>query len=421
MATNMGKTPAELTLALDGARQQLQQQIDFFKGKLNLPTERWDDLWQAAHDRAFMVAGAQKADLLNDLRAAVGKSISGQSIGEFRKDFAAAVAKSGWMGWTGEGSKAAEAWRTRVIYQTNIASSYAAGRWAQLHDPDLLKVRPYWRYIHADGVLSPRPQHKAWGDSGLTLPHDHPFWLTHFPPNGWGCGCRVQAVRGPKPGDATEPPAGWDTVDAKTGAPPGIDKGWAYAPGASAKRPMQQLIDDKLIKLDAPIGAAMWEVLQPLLGMERQLAWWETLDGWLATPQTGRSAVVGVIAPKLLLWLEKEKGITPKNAAIGLQEGLIRGTKQARHITKTQDGLLPEDWRQMTAVLQDPEAVYFDTRTGKLAYVVSAGDAAGIKLSVEFDYRISKTERMAMVVSGFRQSSKIIDELVRGGLYEPMQ
>ena len=75
----------------------------------------------------------------------------------------------------------------------------------------------------------------------------------------------------------------------------------------------------------------------------------------------------------------------------------------------------------MTAVLQDPEAVYFDTRTGKLVYVVSAGDAAGIKLSVEFDYRISKTERMAMVVSGFRQSSKIIDELVRGGLYEPMQ
>lgn len=243
--------------ALDGARQQFQEQIDFFKNKLNLPTERWDDLWQAAHDRAFMVAGAQKADLLNDLRAAVDKSISGQSIGEFRKDFAAAVAKSGWTGWTGEGTKAGEAWRTRVIYQTNMASSYAAGRWAQLHDPDLLKVRPFWRYIHADGVLHPRPQHKAWGDSGLTLPHDHPFWLTHFPPNGWGCGCRVQAVRGPKPGEATEPPAGWDTVDAKTGAPPGIDKGWAYAPGANTDTPLRQMVQDKLITYPPAIAKAL--------------------------------------------------------------------------------------------------------------------------------------------------------------------
>jgi len=42
--------------------QQFQQQIDFFRAKLNLPTERWDDVKQSAHDRAFMVAGAQKAN-----------------------------------------------------------------------------------------------------------------------------------------------------------------------------------------------------------------------------------------------------------------------------------------------------------------------------------------------------------------------
>ncbi|WP_413879007.1 hypothetical protein [Candidatus Aalborgicola defluviihabitans] len=28
--------------------------------KLNLPTERWDDIKAAAHDRAFIVAGAQR-------------------------------------------------------------------------------------------------------------------------------------------------------------------------------------------------------------------------------------------------------------------------------------------------------------------------------------------------------------------------
>jgi uncharacterized protein with gpF-like domain len=216
--------PCKLTHSV---RQQFQEQVDFFKAKLNLPTARWDDIWQGAHDRAFMVAGAQKADLLNDLRLAVDKSIRGESIGQFRKDFAAAVAKSGWTGWTGEGTTAGEAWRTRVIYQTNMATSYAAGRWQQLNDPALLSVRSFWRYIHSDSVMSPRPQHAAWGASGLTLPHDHPFWKTHFPPNGWGCHCSVHPVRMPAQGDATTPPEGWDSVDEKTGAPPGIDKGWA--------------------------------------------------------------------------------------------------------------------------------------------------------------------------------------------------
>lgn len=179
--------PKDAAKLQDDARQQFQEQIDFFKKKLNLPTERWDDIKHGAHDRAFIVAGAKKADLLNDLRAAVLKANQGASIGEFRKAFAAAVKNSGWTGWTGSGTTAGVAWRTRVIYQTNIATSYAAGRWKQLNDPELLKVRPYWRYIHSDSVLSPRPQHKAWGDAGLTLRHDHPFWKTHFPPNGWNC------------------------------------------------------------------------------------------------------------------------------------------------------------------------------------------------------------------------------------------
>lgn len=214
-----------------------QEQIDFFRAKLNLPTEAWDDIWQAAHDRAFVVAGAMKADLLDDLRQAVDKAIStGTTLETFRKDFTEIVGRRGWQGWTGEGSPEGFAWRTKVIYETNLRSSYAAGRWAQLNDPDFKALMPFWRYVHNDSVANPRPQHKRWGDAKLTLPTDHPFWRTHFPPNGWGCRCRVTAVMAPKAGDATEPPQGWD-VPNERGELPGIDKGWAYAPGASGWLP----------------------------------------------------------------------------------------------------------------------------------------------------------------------------------------
>lgn len=212
-------------------------QIDFLRQKLRLPTERWDDILRAAHDRAFIVAGAAKADLLADLHAAVIKAAEGGAgLQAFQRDFRAIVAKHGWTGWTGEGTKEGEAWRTRVIYQTNMATSYAAGRRAQMSDPEVLKLHPYWRYIHSDGVLNPRPLHLEW--HGLTLLASHPFWQTHYPPCGWGCHCRVASVTR-REGEASaraglgEPPTGWDAINPKTGAPAGIDKGFDYVPGAT--------------------------------------------------------------------------------------------------------------------------------------------------------------------------------------------
>jgi hypothetical protein len=152
------------------------------------------------------------------------------------------VEKGDWHGWTGEETAAGRAWRTRIIYQTNLATSYAAGRLAQLKDAGF----KYWVYRHTPNE-HPRLQHLAW--DGLTLPADHPFWQTHFAPNGWGCKCRISGATGPetaklaggKPG-YTEPPAGWDAIDPKTGEPPGIGKGWGYMPGGTVADKLRGLI-----------------------------------------------------------------------------------------------------------------------------------------------------------------------------------
>lgn len=232
------------------------EQIDFFRRKTNLGTQAWTDIWEAQHDRSFVVAGAMKADLLNEIRQAVDKAIAtGTTLETFRKEFRDITDRLGWPGTAGAGSKGGFNWRTKVIYETNLRTSYAAGREAQLADPGLQKLLPFRRYVHNDSVLNPRPQHLAW--NGLTLPHDHPFWQTHSPPNGWGCRCRVTAVAAPKKGDATKPPAGWDDMDPETGAPPGIDKGWGYAPGASVLDELRALVDAKVAKLPEPLGKAL--------------------------------------------------------------------------------------------------------------------------------------------------------------------
>ena len=45
------------TASVSHTQLPFAEQIDFFRSKLNLPTESWTDIWQSEHDRAFVVAG----------------------------------------------------------------------------------------------------------------------------------------------------------------------------------------------------------------------------------------------------------------------------------------------------------------------------------------------------------------------------
>ncbi|WP_354624847.1 phage minor head protein [Psychromonas sp. MME2] len=211
-----------------------KEQIDFFRAKLNISTEAWDDIWGNAHNSAFMVAGAMENDLLNSFRKAVDIAISeGKGIGWFKSEFNEIVKKNGWQ-HTGN-----KDWRARIIYNTNLRQSYNAGRWAQLQQFE------FWQYQHGDS-FNPRIQHKAW--HGLTLPRDDSFWQTHFPSNGWGCKCKVSGKR--KGTDDKAPDIELvDYIDKKTGevikVPKGIDPSFDYAPHASEQltRQKQKLID----------------------------------------------------------------------------------------------------------------------------------------------------------------------------------
>ncbi|WP_322895186.1 MULTISPECIES: phage minor head protein [unclassified Yoonia] len=216
-------------------RRPFKEQLIAFRLRMGnmIPTAAWDDLMREEHDKAFVVAGAMKADLLSDIAEAIEKSIvQGTTYDTFKKDFRAIVEKRGWHGWTGEESERRKEWRMRTIYKTNMRTSYMAGRHAQLVNGKFA----YWVYRHG-GSRDPRPQHLAW--DRLILPSDHPFWATHFPPNDWGCSCGVAGARsirgairlGGNPEVQLDPD--WDVPRPNTGTPPGIGKGWDYAPGGT--------------------------------------------------------------------------------------------------------------------------------------------------------------------------------------------
>lgn len=211
------------------------EQIAYFRNKTNTGSERWADIWQQAHDRAFMVAGAMQQDLLADFRLAVDKAISeGKSLGWFKSEFNDIVARHGWDHTGGAN------WRAQVIYDTNIRQSYTAGREQQIEQ--VKSRRPYGIYKHS-GSESPRHEHLAWNN--LVLPLDDPWWQTHSPINGFGCKCRKMTLSerdlkrlGLQVGKAPKPEH-YDWIDKLTGevhqVPKGIDPGFDYTPKSSAE------------------------------------------------------------------------------------------------------------------------------------------------------------------------------------------
>lgn len=236
-------------------RKPFQKAIEFLLGKLvNLPTQRYDDLEAQEHDWAFTVAGATKAELLADLRGSVERALTeGKSLGQFKKEFRDIVQRHGWQ------HKGDADWRARIIYQANLRTAYAAGRYEQ--QEQVTDTFPFRMWVHGDS-RAPRPNHLAL--DGKVFRADDPFWTNHYPPifagaMAWGCRCRTRMVsRGqlermgkqveapPQPGDLLE-------VTFPDGRKAAVRQsailGNGLAPGLSRREGRQQVLQGILEKL----------------------------------------------------------------------------------------------------------------------------------------------------------------------------
>ncbi len=121
-----------------------------------MPSKRWGELEAEAHGTQFAVAGATSKALLDDFRVALNKAlVDGTTLTDFRKDFDSIVQRHGWS------YNGSPGWRSAIIYETNLASAYAAGRYREMTTPEALDLFPYWRYRHHT-CQHPRPDHVAW-------------------------------------------------------------------------------------------------------------------------------------------------------------------------------------------------------------------------------------------------------------------
>lgn len=254
-------------------------------------SNHWTDTWQEEHAAGFTVAKIAKLDLLVAVRNSLDDVIrNGGTFEQWKADLLPQLKKAGWWGVVQDEALTGtpdpivvNERRLRTIYRTNVRMSMAAGRWRKYQREKALF--PYLRYRSDHFRKHPRLNHQSW--HGIILPIDDPAWQWMFPPNGWGCNCRVEQVSearmqrmGWKVSEAPNPPRR-DFVTAAgevMSVPEGVAPGFAYNPGTAHLR---VLADRATASLSSAMGAGLEGVARQTL---RDLVADPAFDQFLAMP-----------------------------------------------------------------------------------------------------------------------------------------
>lgn len=173
-----------------------KEAIAYLENKGYKTTFHYDEIMHEAHHKAFTIAKVARLDLLHDIHGSIAKAMeNGQRFEEWKQELMPTLEKKGWWGReeivdpkTGEVKEVIiDGRRVRNIFKTNVRTARATARCKQQRQGTM---NVYWRYI---GGLSEHARDAHLAKHGTVLHRDDPWWQYNYPPNGWGCQCRVRS------------------------------------------------------------------------------------------------------------------------------------------------------------------------------------------------------------------------------------
>lgn len=156
-----------------------KEAIEYWKTRIPISNKEITTLTNEARERAFYVAGLAKLDQVNLVHNALLEALeNGTTLETFKTEIAEVIKRQGW-----------DKRRIETIFQTNMQTAYQAGRWKAIQS-----TKKYLPYLQYSSVLDSRtrPAHSVL--HGIVFPVDHPFWDSHYPPNGFNCRCTALAL-----------------------------------------------------------------------------------------------------------------------------------------------------------------------------------------------------------------------------------
>lgn len=380
-----------------------EQAIAFLDAKGYRTSVRWSEVWQEEHATAFTVAKVAKLDLLREIHVSLLDAMAqGQPFEAWAKELRPKLEAAGWWGRVQDAELTGTSdtiqvgpRRLKTIYDTNLRTARATALWDRIQSNKA--ALPFLRY---SAVLDrrTRPQHRAW--HGIVLPVDHPWWLTHFPPNGWRCRCTVQQMsqamldrRGFKV--TLEPP----TINLvpfrrATGevvfSPQGIDPGFGYNVGTARMLATAEKIGQSI---DQAAAAGLVDAARATL---RELVSAKEFDQFVAAPSSRSPLPAAVLS-------------TDDAGLIGAETPVAR--LSADTLAKQKDRhpeVVLDDYRRLSAIDEAPIAIQQSDRV--MVYVTPVGERFYVAVA-----KATQDGREIYLTSLRIQSAANIRRLVKGG------
>lgn len=388
--------------------------IAYFESKGYKISFDWWEIEARAHAQAFTVAHAARLDILKDIREAFDQALKqGLTERDFVQRLTPLMQSKGWWGKQvlvdGRGGakvvQLGSPWRLKNIYRTNKRVAFAAGRYKQQkEDAD---ISPWWQYV---AVLDSRtrPSHRAL--DGRVFRHDDPVWNSIYPPNGFGCRCRVRTLGdrrlkrlGLKPESSkgrlrtveqelgvdkftgeviTRPATSLRYTDRASGETRWFtpDPGWSHNPGRLAYGTDIELLR-KLSRIkDSGLRARVIQQINNNPARHRAFALWA--ERVLDRHRPGHDArVVGLLDDEVARWVKARSGVAPARILVIGEKQLVHADSARHH----RQGTAPSRAQllNLPRLFSRAEAVLWDKQNENLLYVFAVENDRALKWVVE--------------------------------------
>lgn len=158
--------------------------LTWFRGRLPVTDTQLARLDARARERAWTIAGVAQLSVVQQAWQSIDSAIEkGISFSEWKKGIQDELTAA----WGKPRSHQLE-----TVFRNAVQTSYNAGRWRQMHDPEVLAFRPYGM---VDAVLDSVTTQYCRDVDGTTLPLEHEWWRTHWFPAHHRCRTSVRSLR----------------------------------------------------------------------------------------------------------------------------------------------------------------------------------------------------------------------------------
>lgn len=417
--------------------------VDYLKSKGYRITWDWHEQLEEAQVKALTVAKATRMEILETIRKATEEAIqNGVSERDFIANLTPKLQQLGWWGKAvdenGKVVRLGSPHRLKTIYRTNKSVAYHAGRYAR--QMENIDEQPYWQYIAVNDART-RASHLSLHNKIYRA--DDPIWETIYPPNDWGCRCRVRAL------SEFKVQREGLKIDSSNGQLKAVEAvaGVNSDTGEEVRVEVTQVTTDKgTMKTGAGwnynVGLATYgsdiNVIRKLQQVQNRELRQQTIQAinhnrerhnlfanWVKAHLGKRGASdkrfisAGLVTEQIAQAVEKHSGgkKLAERLLIITEKGLEHANSPKHHNDGI--GLSAEEYAGLSRIIASPDLVVWDKDKKNLIYFDTAHN---IKIVVDAPSKINKAkEKVDAIINAYRVDMNDVKAAIVGGKYEVIE